>query len=148
MHGLGVIEAEKLRDRHRGTERPTGRGVVPDFVVRLADRHPDAGHGLETAQHRMQERRAADLCLLRDCKRSRKDDTARMRDRRAVQVVDLEDVHQATHQKGPAPGVTLPPFRPSTENPAWFGIPSGERVGDAVEDEESHGIEVVGRYRL
>ncbi len=139
---LVFTEADQARHRHCRAERAAGRGVVPNPIMRLADRHADAAAGLVAIEHRPQKRAPTHVAFLGDRPGRGDNDAARMRDRVAMQVVHLEDVRQAAKQKGPPRGVGMLNGCDGREHPRWRRIAPTDGAGERIEHEQRGGREI------
>ena len=64
-----------------------------------------------------------------------------------MQVVDFEDVHAAAHHERAAPRIALV-GTPAAQDRARFGDAARQHVGDPVEHDQRHRVEVGLRDRL
>jgi hypothetical protein len=114
IQGLFVGQFEQAGRRHRRAEGSTGRGVVPDTIMRRSHGSADTTHGFETVQYCAQHLFTAGAGFFAEGEYRRHHDASRVSYRGAMQIVGLGNVRQCAHQQRLAFEVEITVSSPAT----------------------------------
>ena len=107
---------------------------MPGAVVRRSDGGTDPAHGLKALQDSRQEGSPVGTGGAGKRARRRHDNTPRMCDRFAVQVVGFEDVRQRAKLKRFAARIATGSFAPGLDDPPRFRRLAGTSVRQGIEN--------------